>query len=456
MFPLAGVASWCGTAIASGSSSRGLTSRTRGGCLLARDRLALWRRKYGKTRPEPRHAGLQGGEATPAARARASGIQHQFGPTDIVAQDERPLVGIARCWQLLSATSLGIVESLERLVVHVEEAVRLAIINDDPHLRLGLLLLDSAAELLLHRECQSRFQWAERDRQLMHLAEETRAATGKEPEWLAELRESALSLAQWKKIDRDFGAKCDYLAGRGMLTEPHERVLKKLHKYRNEAYHRDQLRLGTLASATKIYIYLVCSLMLDFPMHGTGGFIHLSPRPPAGLVKYLEEDENWVSLLLDTGESIGLQARIASRLLTEAGIAPPFGLGEVLSQHFCGRLDAVREAAGEAASFFYWPGRDEGWDWEAVLCLAQLDPWNLPRVMSSDEVKSAAVAFRPAQINQWRAEGEALASQADDLAAFAAFADLEDAFEPLEELVDRLATDVDRELQLQYDIARGK
>ena len=45
-------------------------------------------------------------------------------------------------------------ETLERLVVHVEEAVRNATMNDDPHLRLGLLLLDSAAELLLHRECQ--------------------------------------------------------------------------------------------------------------------------------------------------------------------------------------------------------------------------------------------------------------------------------------------------------------
>jgi hypothetical protein len=33
---------------------------------------------------------------------------------------------------------------------------------------------------------------------------------------------------------------------------------------------------------------------------------------------------------------------------------------------------------------------------------------------------------------------------------------LEDAFEPLEALVTELATDVDRELQLQYDTARGK
>ena len=86
--------------------------------------------------------------------------------------------------------------------------------------------------------------------------------------------------------------------------------------------------------------------------------------------------------------------------------------------------------------------------------LAQLDPWNLPGVMSSDEVKSASVRVLPDQLSKWRAEGEALASQADDLAAFAAFADLEDAFEPVEELIDRLATDVEAHLQLQYDIAR--
>ena len=83
-----------------------------------------------------------------------------------------------------------------------------------------------------------------------------------------------------------------------MLAGPHARVLKKLHKYRNEAYHRDQLRLGTLMSAIKIYVYLVCSLMQDFPMHGTGGFIHLPPRPPAGLVKYLEDSETWVPMTL--------------------------------------------------------------------------------------------------------------------------------------------------------------
>jgi hypothetical protein len=43
--------------------------------------------------------------------------------------------------------------------------------------------------------------------------------------------------------------------------------------------------------------------MQDFPMHGTGGLIHPPPHPPARLLKYLERDENWPSLMLDKGSS---------------------------------------------------------------------------------------------------------------------------------------------------------
>ena len=189
--------------------------------------------------------------------------------------------------------------------------------------------------------------------------------------------------------------------------------------------------------------------MRDLPARGTGGVIHLTPYPPAGLVKYLDDGEDWVSLLLDRRKRAGLQARIASRLLAGAGPALSSGVGEVLSRHVCDRLDAVREAAGDAASFFRRPGRDEGWDWEAVLGLAQLD---LPDVPSSDQARSADVQVRPGHIRQWRAAGEALGAQADDLAAFAAFADLEDAIEPAEALVMQLVTEV----EVQRDLASGR
>lgn len=42
-------------------------------------------------------------------------------------------------------------QRLERLVVHVEEAMRLGSMSDEAHLRLALLMLDSASELILHQ-----------------------------------------------------------------------------------------------------------------------------------------------------------------------------------------------------------------------------------------------------------------------------------------------------------------
>ena len=133
--------------------------------------------------------------------------------------------------------------------------------------------------------------------------------------------------------------------------------------------------------------------------------------------------------MLDRRRSAGRQARIASRLPAEAGPAVASHVGEALSRHFRDQLDAVSEAAQEAASFFSRPGRDEGWDCEAAVGLAQLD---LPDLPSSDQARSAAAPVRPARSGGGRAAVEALAMQADDLAAFAAFADLEDAFEPME------------------------
>jgi hypothetical protein len=123
-------------------------------------------------------------------------------------------------------------------------------------------------------------------------------------------------------------------------------------------------------------------------------------------------------------------------------------------RHFCDRLDAVREAAEEAATFFSWPGEDEDWDWEAALGLAQLDLPNLPRIPSSDQARSAAVPVRPEHIRQWRAAGEALAAHADDLAAFAAFADLEDAFEQVEALVMQLLTEVEIQRPGKREVTR--
>jgi hypothetical protein len=161
------------------------------------------------------------------------------------------------------------VQRLERLVVHVEEALRIAQNADEAHLRVALVLLDSAAELLMHRECsellhEESFEFG----QLQALESSQRyfeKYRGAEYEAYAEkLRAKVTSKARRREIDRDFNAKAKFLAEKGCLPFPQDRVLRKLHQYRNEAYHRDNVRSDTLRSAIDIYAFLACDMMQRF------------------------------------------------------------------------------------------------------------------------------------------------------------------------------------------------
>jgi len=343
----------------------------------------------------------------------------------------------------------GAMESLERLVVHVEEAVRLGIMPDESHQRLGLMLLDSAAELMMHRECTWHLQMDAISPHTLRETEEYCLATGDGLEDALPLlrQQAAAQAAQRKKVNRDFSAKCDYLLELGLLPGPHARVLKKLHKYRNETYHRDRVRRATMESATRIYVYIVCTMMKNF----TGHFMGYPPEPPTGLVKYLPAGVGGLDLL--RGKWWGLQRQIASDLLTESGITRTSQLGALLGRHVNARIDGIESLARHAAFYFCSPGEDHGWDLEAVLGLAQLVPRpDLGHLPSSDEARAALGPVSSAQLTRWRDEAEALASQPDDLTAFAAFADLEDAFEPVEALMRELTGDI----ELRVELARAR
>jgi hypothetical protein len=57
----------------------------------------------------------------------------------------------------------GAMERVERLVVHVQEALRLASQPLDSYQRLALMLLDAAAELMMQRTCDELLHWEEFD-----------------------------------------------------------------------------------------------------------------------------------------------------------------------------------------------------------------------------------------------------------------------------------------------------
>ncbi|UJW32447.1 hypothetical protein L3Q67_01270 [Saccharothrix sp. AJ9571] len=337
---------------------------------------------------------------------------------------------------------------LERLVVHVEEAIRFGTAHDEPHLRLGLMMIDSAAELMMYRETDYLLRRGAQYEQMLKQAEKALAHGFGNQQSVDRLRADVFSKTQRRKIEREFNAKCDLLTREGIINATHARVLKKLHEYRNETYHRDELRPATLASATRIFIHLVCTMMTVMPVHGMG----YSSDPPDGLKKYLQ------SKTLPSNDPMDMQARIGHQLLAELGIGEQGQIGQDLADHVIYRLGEIEEAAKECVSYFN-DINNRGWDFQSILGLLQAPEPDDPHDHLRRTVENYRQWARPVNIatfRAWQKGANTLARETDDLAAFAAFADLEDEFEPIEQLVIKLALDVDRSVQHEIDVALGK
>lgn len=220
-------------------------------------------------------------------------------------------------------------------------------------------------------------------------------------------------------------------------------MLRKLHAYRNEAHHRDRVRSGSLRSAVNIYSYLVCTMMRD--LNVTGVAVRLST--PVALKPYLG-DSPW---------SAGLDAprRIAEKLLASSGMDRHAELGIALGNHLDDRLQAMLEGLEEIVGFISDGPTHEEWDTETALVLVQVDD-QTGAFMTPDEARRTKVSFTLDDLGALRVRAQALAHETDPVRAFAEFAGVEDAFEPVEVKVEEALIAIDREIQLQIDIARGK
>lgn len=335
-------------------------------------------------------------------------------------------------------------ERLERLVVHVEEALRLARQPDDAHQRLALLLLDSAAELLLHRACENKRVFEHVERHLLDSYQETVEAGRALPEddaaRMRELEQRLPTPKQAAKINRYFDEKAKYLQRNGLLDPAQVRALNKLHRYRNEAYHADELREGSLRSAVRIYANLVCTLLADLPTQG----LMISMKPlPASLRAY------------GSHPSFDFQRVVSTELLKRPEVADADDLGAALAVHLSDRLVGVDEGLDEAvASLHAEP--DDPWDRAAILALVQLKDSPEHLLSTPTELRAASIPVDLNVLRKMRRKAASLVDEPDSLAAFTVFADVEDVLEPVEADLHSLLMYIDREVQQEIDRRRGK
>lgn len=332
-------------------------------------------------------------------------------------------------------------EHIVIIVDQLEEAKRLIQMGELSHLRMALLLLDNTSEVLMWRVIRDRLQRQEFLGPMYYRAREVMPPHEFES-WKVKFAYEPLSAKRRKSIEREYKGKVDFLIAEHKLTESVGKVLKAIHRYRNEAYHRDKLRKGTIQPAVAVLFDIVTDLLVELK---SGSAVFSSTDDWTSFWARYQLDHRYY--VLDGGLEKVRESLKEGMLLEVKEIA--IGLAE----HLCSRLDEIDGALEFIAE------NSQG-DFTPQQEIKRIQLLNAQQYFAHDSADPIFAEFAVPRsiedLRRWRAQAEKLRNEANRLALFTFFADLELEMEPLEEQVHEVATQIDSAIQMAIDIARGK
>lgn len=332
-------------------------------------------------------------------------------------------------------------DQLERSVVQLTEAKRLAEFEDVPHGRLALLLLDNAAEVSLQRSAQThltRADWYGTMAANLLDADATPDAEGLR--LLRQIVPMTISKRQRRQVERSFESLIDYVFAQERYDLPVEfgECLKILHRYRNAAYHRDDVQAEVLGPAVSILFFLCCHLLASEQQ-----FFHEINLAPASVLAVFGDSPPQTTWPGPGGmgfDSSSLGRLAAERLLQDSALDHD-GVARALSSHLIGRLARLKHDLDYIGEFIP-PGVNRA----TTLRLVQFAPKDREEFNAEppSDFWARPLPVTEATLGDWQAAALAIADTTDAVSALRAFADIEARLEELEQPVGRFLEDIDR------------
>ena len=320
---------------------------------------------------------------------------------------------------------------LELVVVQFEEVKRLIGIGRVPQLRLAHILLDSVVELIMHRmvdaelDCeQYDFDRLENLRRLdamrksdnpLHRRFAAGPSDGQLSAEIEKLEGMVTSKKKRQKINYNFRDKIDFLVERTRLPAAIAPVLKKLHDYRNETYHRDQHRLEVIRPAVLIYFDVACTVLDLYDPGVLIGEEHLGPE----LTRFQDTSS-------DRRDPFEVSHRAAKQLREEVGL-DLMAVRTALVDHLLGRLDDL-----ESGLAYVEENSVNGAAPGDAIRIMQIEDGDIEAIFNSNVLRSRKYPLTMKDVESWIERAAAMAVMDDKHALFAELAALEDAFEDLE------------------------
>jgi hypothetical protein len=324
-------------------------------------------------------------------------------------------------------------------VVQLEEARRLLEQGDVAHLRLALILLDNAVEVMMHRVIEHQMEYSKMYARMLDNFP-TGPLDPRGEELRREMSTHVIPPKRQKEIRRVFGEKIKFLSeDRAKIPLPSARALKHLHDYRNETQHQDQVRSESIKPATLVYFDIAADFLVR---------LH-----PGTTVWHGGQNYDWLKKYGVQQKFVSQEThpRIAEGL--RAGLPIDIaGIRTALSTHLKDRIETMENQLVFVEECL--PS-----DLRAETPLKVIQFWHqhpIPPNASLAEVHAFVAPHGPDAFTKWSTATDALNAMEDKLEMFDRFATIEDEFEPLEKMIDDTVSDIDRQIQHEIDVARGK
>jgi hypothetical protein len=308
----------------------------------------------------------------------------------------------------------------------IDEAKRLLQTDTVLNLRLAMILLDNAGELIMSRVLREEFGW--------HDA----------------LRLASTELKYTKKdranAERFFEGKSALLVKLAKITADQGKILVACHQFRGEMYHAEQIRFGILRSATAVLFHTIIDLAEKLP-------------PSAYFIPHANDKDHNVFLsrfgIAGSAESHGsdLIKRVSEAIRSGIELGPE-RLPHSLSRDLVERID---ETIG--CLFTMHEGKTER---EIDLHIRHVQFWRAagarlmeegvrePELTLRFEAWNAAGAakFTIPRLKRWKRTAEQLAAS-EIPTALSAYCTIDDQFRPFEREIHRAIVAFDDEINMQ-------
>jgi hypothetical protein len=331
---------------------------------------------------------------------------------------------------------------LQLVLFQLDEARRYIEDGRIPQLRLALLLLDNAAEIQMDDYIRGELARDEFKEGLRAQVTEL-PASAIDPILAALLSWKPLSRRERREVDRVFDEKVRFLTERSTKLDARLAApLVYLHKYRNEAYHRAEVRRETIDTAARLLLDVNCEMLLRlssaaYSYSSTEDYSWMRERFASQRPKIFL-NECFVKSAVDD-----IQSRVA---LTDHSTT--ISLAQHMTSRIDGLLDDLRFVA-ENSKFSTLSEALVASQYCGGVKRGAIDPHQSP-------FASYAAPHELRFVEDLRSEVSEIHGSCDRFEAFRRFSLVESRFEELERDVRDMVVAVDGAIQMEIDRSRGK